>query len=272
MDYLSRKNSPIAPELWEQIDAATVKVARNVLVGRRILQLVGPLGAGVTSIHIDDANQRGEHIQDGFITTAGRKLAEIPTLYQDFTLLARDLAQGEQSGFGLDLSAVLTAAQTAALAEDRLVFLGNQKLGIDGLLSAPGASHIAKSDWSTGENAFADVASAIDTLVANGVFGNYTLVLSPSLHTQLQRLQPGTGLLEVDRISKLVGGQLFKTPVLGKHQAVLLCAQPENVDLVIGQDLAAAYLEQHDLNHAFRLLETVLPRIKKQQSIVVLES
>ena len=30
MDYLSRKNSPIAPDLWEQIDAATVKVARNV--------------------------------------------------------------------------------------------------------------------------------------------------------------------------------------------------------------------------------------------------
>ena len=73
----------------------------------------------------------------------------------------------------------------------------------------------------------------------------------------------------LDRISKLVGGQLFKSPVLGKNQAVLLCAQPENVDLVVGQDIAAAYLEQRDLNHHFRLLESVLPRIRRQKAIVV---
>ena len=96
-------------------------------------------------------------------------------------------------------------------------------------------------------------------------------MLSPSLHTQLQRLQPGTGLLEIDRVSRLVGGQLYQSPVLGKNQAVLLCAQPENLDLVIGQDLATAYLEQRDLNHHFRLLESVLPRIRKPTAIVVLE-
>ena len=271
MDFLSRSGSPVSDALWAQIDAATVGVARNVLTGRRFLRLTGPLGIGVTSVQIDDLETKSEVFKDGFVVTQGRKLAAIPTLYEDFSLLARDLAASEQAGFPPDLTPVLTAAQTAALREDRLIFFGNGKLGVDGLLTAPGVNKQKKTDWSTGENAFGDVAAAIDTLVSKGVYGVYTLVLSPALHTQLQRLQPGTGLLEIDRVTKLVGGQLYKSPVLGKDQAVLLCAQPENMDLVVGQDLAASYLEQRDLNHHFRLVETVLPRIRRAKAIVAFE-
>ena len=35
--------------------------------------------------------------------------------------------------------------------------------------------------------------------------------------------------------------------------------------------MATAYLEQKDLNHSFRIMETVLPRIKEPNAIVVLE-
>lgn len=271
MDFLSRNVSPVAPELWQRIDEAVVGVARGVLTGRRILPMVGPLGIGVASVPVDDTENRNEHPQDGFILTQGRKLMDLPMLYQDFVLYGRDLAQSEAAGYPADLSAVLSAAQAAALQEDRLIFFGQPSLGVDGLYTTPGAQRLKKSDWSVGENAFTDVAEAIARLVSAGVFGNYTLVLSPALHTQLQRLQPGTGVLEIDRIAKLVGGQLFRSPVLNGDQAVLLCAQPENVDLVVGQDLAAAYLEQRELNHHFRLLETVLPRIRRQKAIVAFE-
>lgn len=271
MDYLARETSPLEPGTWEQIDAAVVKAARNVLAGRRILQLFGPLGVGVESIHIDDAQEKDEVIEDGFITTKGRKLVEIPTIYEDFSLFAKDLASSEKSGYPLDLSKVLTAAQALALKEDRLIFFGSQKLGYDGLLTASGASKLKKKDWSIGENAFTDVAAAIETLVSSGVYGAYALVLSPNLYMQLQRLQPGTGLLEIDRVSKLLNGHVYKTPILGKDQAVLLCPQAENMDLVVGQDMAAAYLEQRELNHYFRVLETVLLRIKRRQAIVAFE-
>lgn len=269
MDYLSRQSAPISEPLWKQIDEAVVGVARNVLTGRRVLPMMGPLGAGVDSIHIDNAKAHKEEIEEGFITTAGRALVEIPTLYEDFTLLARDMAASEKNGYPLDLSAVLMAAQALALREDRLIFLGQEKLGYEGLLTAKGTGSVEKADWSTGENAFANVAAAIEQMVSGGVFGNYTLVVSPNLYTQMQRLQPGTGLMEIDRVTKLVGGNLFKSPVLGRDQAVLLCAQPQNMDLVVGQDMAAAYLEQRNLNHEFRLLETVLLRLKNPQAVVV---
>ena len=269
MDFLARTNAPISEALWQQIDEATVRVARGVLTGRRILPLVGPLGPGTASVPVDDAGQKGEQEQDGMIAVTGRKIAQLPLLYEDFTLYARDLSSAQAEGQPADLSAVYAAAQAVAIREDRLIFQGNGALGIEGLLTADGVQRTAKGDWSAGENAFADVAVAIEAMVGAGVFGQYSLVLSPALSTQLQRLQPGTGLLESERISKLVGGRLYATPVLAGHQAALLCAQPENMDLVVGQDLAAAYLEQKDLNHRLRLLETVALRLKRRQAVVV---
>jgi uncharacterized linocin/CFP29 family protein len=41
------------------------------------------------------------------------------------------------------------------------------------------------------------------------------------------------------------------------------------MDLTIGQDIATAYLEQKNLNHCFRVLETVLLRIKRKQAVVI---
>ncbi len=271
MDYLARESSPIDMNVWEQIDAAVVKAARNVLTGRRILQLFGPLGAGAGSIHIDDADAKDELAEEGFITTQGRRLVEIPTIYEDFTVFSKDVAASEKSGYPLDMSKVMAAAQACALKEDRLIFSGKQNLGYDGLLTAAGSGRLKKKDWAMGENAFSDVAAAIEMLVSKGVYGAYALVTSPNLYMQMQRLQPGTGLLEIDRVSKLLNGLVFKTPVLTKEQAVLVCPQPENMDLVVGQDLAAAYLEQKGLNHSFRVLESVLLRIKRKSAIVVFE-
>jgi uncharacterized linocin/CFP29 family protein len=212
VDYLSRNSASLNEGLWQQIDAATVSAARNVLTGRRILHLTGPLGIGVNTVTIDDADAKAEVETDGFLTTAGRKLTEIPTLFEDFTLYARDLAQSEKAGAPADLSAVQAAAQAVALREDRLVFLGNEKLGYEGLFTAKGVNRQARSDWAIGENAFSDVAAAIETLVSQGIYGAFTLVVSPNLYTQLQRLQPSVGMLELDRVAKLVDGRLFKAP------------------------------------------------------------
>ena len=87
----------------------------------------------------------------------------------------------------------------------------------------------------------------------------------------LQRIQPGTGLMEIDRVSTMVEGRVFRAPVLGIKKAVLVCCEPQYMDLVIGQDIQTAYLELVDLNHHMRVLETVLPRLKEQEAVVVFE-
>lgn len=271
MSYLSRESSPLPEELWEQIDSAVVQSARRVLTGRRFLHVFGPLGIGADHIAVDDADALAETAKDGLITTTGRKYVEIPTVYNDFTLLAKDLASAGASGFPVDLSKAMASAEACAFKEDKLIFFGNAALGYDGLLTAPGANKLARKDWSEGENAFTDLAAAVELLTEQGIYGTRALILSPDLSLQLQRLQPGTGKLEIDRIGKMLDGHLYKSPVLGKGKAVLVCSEARNMDLVIGQDIAAAYLEQKDLNHSLRVLETVLLRIKRGQAIVVLE-
>ncbi len=271
MSYLSRESSALSAKLWEQIDKTVINTARTALTCRRFLPIYGPLGIGTESINIDDSESLDEIFDEGFITTKGRKYVEIPTIYDDFTLLSRDLENSQKFGYPVDLSKAAYSAEACSGKEDRLIFFGNTAKGYEGLLTASGINKIKKSDWSLGENAFSDIASALELFTAKGIYGTYALAVSPDLYMQLQRIQQGTGLLEIDRLNKLLNGNVFTSWVLGTKKAVLVCPDSRNMDLVIGQDLAAAYLEQKELNHSFRVLESVLLRIKRKQAVTVFE-
>jgi uncharacterized linocin/CFP29 family protein len=271
MSYLSREAAPLSSELWDQIDASIVNTARKALTGRKFLHIFGPLGIGAESISIDDSDTLDEISDNGLITTKGRKYVEIPTVYDDFTLLAKDLESSKKYGYPIDLSKAAYSAEACARKEDNLIFFGNATYGYEGLLTASGINKIKKSDWATGENAFADIVSALELFTVNGIYGTYALTVSPDLYMQLQRIQPGTGLLEYERISKILNGNVFVSSVLGIGKAVLVCSDSRNMDLAVGQDMATAYLEQKDLNHSFRVLESILLRIKRKQAVTVFE-
>ena len=134
MDYLSRDGSPIASELWDKIDDAVVSMARQTLVGRRFLEIYGPLGAGIQSINVDDLSEL-EETGDGLVKIKGRRYEHIPLITQDFSLLWRDLEASEQMGLPVDLSAVMEAAAKCAKKEDKFIFFGNEEMGYKGLLT-----------------------------------------------------------------------------------------------------------------------------------------
>ena len=278
MEFLLRDDAPFTREQWEKIDSTLINSARQVLVGRRFIKIYGPLGAGVQSINIDDfgtvepgnADFLGD-VDDRPVKTVGRRFVEIPMVYKDLQLSWRDLEKSRQLGLPLELSPVAGATAICAEKEDKLIFLGDTSQGYEGLLTATGVQTIARSDWREGENAFQDIAKGIESLIAKGYLGKFVLTVSPNLYMQLQRIQPGTGLLELDRVRSLVNGNLYQSAVLGSDKAVLVCAEPQNIDLVIGQDMVAAYLGSEKLNHSLRILETILLRIKRKEAIVVFQ-
>ncbi len=271
MSYLSRESASISEALWEQIDSIVVKTARSTLTCRKFLHLYGPLGIGTESVPLDNLDELDEVLEDGFLTTKGRKYVELPIIYDDFSILAKDLERSKKLGYPVDLSKAAASAEACAKKEDRFIFFGNTNYGYDGLLTASGTNHLKRSDWSTGENAFSDIASALELFSTKGIYGTYVLVLSPDLYTQLQRIQPGTGLLEIERIKKMLNDHVHFSTALGSGKAMLLCTEARYMDLVIGQDLATAYLEQRDLNHYFRILESLVLRIKRKEAITVFE-
>lgn len=271
MDYLSREGAPLPEELWEQIDSTVVNTVRSTLVARRFLHIFGPLGVGTQSIQVDDAELVDENFDDGMITVTGRKFVEIPILYDDFTLLARDLESSKQYGYPIDMTKAAYSAEACARKEDRFIFFGNKARGYEGLFTAAGSNTIQRSDWSTGENAFTDIVKALELFNTKGIFGTYVLLVSPDLYAQLQRIQPGTGLLELERIRGMLNNHVYQSSLLGTGKAAFMCTDARYMDLVIGQDIATAYLEQKDLNHSFRILESILLRIKHRQAITIIE-
>jgi len=270
MDYLSREGSPISADLWEKIDDAVVSAARKILTGRRFISIYGPLGAGIQSINVDNISELDE-VEGSISVIKGRTYQHIPLINQDFLLLWRDLEFSGQMGLPVDLSPASRAASLCALKEDELIFLGNDELGYKGLLTEDGIVKLPVSDWSEGENPFKDISAGLARFIENGIVGKKVLVVSPNLFVQLQRIQPGTGMTEYDRISKLLEGNIFTTPVLKSNKAVLVCPEPQNMDLAVGQDMITSYLETKNLNHCFRIIETILLRIKNKEAVIVFE-
>lgn len=270
MDFLYREGSPIPDSLWEKIDDVVTNSARKILTGRRFISIFGPVGAGVQSINVDNIPEL-EETEGDISVIRGRTYRHIPLLNQDFSLLWRDIESSEKMGFPVDLSVAGRAAAQCALKEDKLIFFGSDELGYKGLMNEDGVVRLARSDWAEGENPFKDVSAGLAKFIENGIVGRKALVVSPDVYVELQRIQPGTGITEFDRISKILNGNIFTTPVLGNGKALLVCPEPQNMDLVIGQDMITSYLETKNLNHYFRIIETVLLRIKNKKAVIVFE-
>lgn len=261
MEFLMRDDVNLSAEQWQSIDSAVIQAARNVLVGRKFLQIYGPLGAGAQSVNVDVLTPAEKGSVDFFgeeeeaVKVTGRSFKELPMIYRDFVLSWRDMEQARQIGMPIDLGAVSAAANACAQKEDLMIFAGNPKAGYEGLATAEGAFKVKKSDWSKDENAFSDVVKGLQHFADKNLRGRYALAVSPDLYAQLQRLQVSTGL--------------YMTPALGLNKAVLVCAEPQNMDLVIGQDLITGYMGSAKLNHEFRVFETALLRIKCKDAVVV---
>lgn len=259
MDYLMRDDSKLTNAQWEAVDEKVVTAAKAVLTGRKFLSIYGPLGSGVQMLEAPGVQEGVGHA------------VEIPMLFADFTLSWRSIQAAERMGIPLSYSEASAAATDCALQEDKLIFLGNEEYGTAGLLKVPGAQKLAVRDWSEGENAFLDVAAGLQALLENQVYGEKVLVVSPDVYVQLQRIQSGTGTLESTRVASLIEGKVLQTPVLPAKTALLLACGEQNMDLAIGQDMTTGYLGSSELNHDFRVFETVLLRVKNQKAVVVFQ-
>lgn len=275
-DYLQRDQAPLSSEVWEEIDHTVTNVARRQLLGRRVLDMVGPLGPGVplvphvTLAGVTPATLGGDGAGNTPITVSGRAPLPLALIAKDFTIYWQDLQATAQFGTPLDLGAAGAAAALCAVREDELIFYGDKTLGVDGLLTSAGRQAITRRDWGMGGNAFLDVVDGIERLAGAGFQPPYALMASPGLFACLLRVYGNSGILELNQARELCAGGVYQTSLI--KNAVLLAQGPQNMDLIVGQDLQTAYVAGENLNHIFRVFETVALRIKQPGAICVLEA
>ena len=141
----------------------------------------------------------------------------------------------------------------------------------DGLLSAEGRQTIPLSDWETSGNPTNDVAAANRALADVGALRPYTLVVSPVLYGMLQRPYGNSGRLEYKLVANLADGGILQSPMLDEKQALVVAQGTQYLDLAVAQDLVTAYLGPDGMDHRFRVLESLVLRIKQPAAICVLE-
>ncbi|HZT09232.1 MAG TPA: family 1 encapsulin nanocompartment shell protein [Chloroflexota bacterium] len=277
-DLLLRDQSPLSESQWTAFDETVIRVARRTLVGRRFIPIFGPLGPGVQVTPNDVYLGRNEGVVDALgegecdeVRAGDRRYLPLPIVHKDFMVHWRDLAACSDIGAPLDTGPVASAAAFCARTEDELIFLGNGDLGCSGLVTVAEHLRVPLSDWTGMGNAFRDVVAAVDHVRSHGFAGPFALVVSTKLFVAMNRMFENSGVLEIDQIRKIAGSGVFVSPVLPDPTAAVVATGPENLDLVVGIDMTAAYVESSMMNHHFRVLESVALRIKRPEAICVLE-
>ncbi len=257
-DYLMRETAPFDLEDWAKIDEMVVTVAKKELVGRKVLDMVGPLGWGTEVAPLFGFEQK-----DGSsVISEKTTYAPLETLQADFQLRAKQLAVRDQTSFKMDLGAVAIAASQLVRAEDALIM---------GALKKAGKTKAPLGDWDTIGGPFAAISAAIATMRDNGFASPFTLVMSQAHYAKLASLM-SQGRREIEMIKALADGGIFATTSLTANDPVLLlCPADWNMDLVVGQDIATAYMGNEGLDHLFRILETLLVRVKRPGAICLLK-
>ncbi len=277
-DFLRPSDNPLSESEWHKLSETAICAARRTLVGRRFLDLYGPLGAGAQALPHDQFPAAGAGTLDlpgeaeaGQLFAESRRFKALPILYKDFLLHWRDLEAARSQGLPLDASAAAGAAADCAQREDALIFFGDPKLGFEGLLNATGRQTASLGDWNKAGTGFENVFSAIEKLSEAGHFGPYAAVLSPRLFGALNRVFEKTGVLELDSVRRLVAAGVFPSPQLKGSSGVVLSTGAENLDLAVAMDLSVAFLGQEKMNLPFRVLEMVALRIKRPGAVCTLE-
>ncbi|MFL6214719.1 MAG: family 1 encapsulin nanocompartment shell protein [Blastocatellia bacterium] len=278
MPIFAHEENPLNDQEWENIKNVVINVARRRLIGRRIVDLHGPLGPGIqTIVHdhfagttIGRIGLLGEEESDP-VRSVRRESGIIPIIYKDFILHWRDIETARQTGTPLDVAAAAAAAAFCADTEDDLIFNGNPAMGYEGLMVVEGRQVITRRDWTEAGNPFQDVVDATQTLVEHGFYGPYAMVVSPRLYTQMHQVHPGTGTLEIEHIRQLVTDGVHQSPLIRDGFGLIVSTGSSNFDLAVAQDLTVAYLGAEHMNHPFRVFESVYLRIKRHGSICTLE-
>jgi len=275
-DYLMRANAPLSEEEWAQLDHVVESAAKALLVGRRFITLTGPLGPGTLAVPVfrictgEDCDCEEESCGCGggecscsATHVSSRELIPIEVFENDFILSWRDVAANRQLGLGLELGPAGAAAAACARAEDEHVF--------DSLLTAQGRNTVALKDWDEPGAALENVVEATEALVSKGFYGPFALVVSPALYAKTQRVSQGMGRTVGKLIGEVAEGGMFRSPILRPTEGLVLSLGAHNLDLVVAQDLTTGYMGNEGLDHLYRVMESLVLRIKRPGAICTFE-
>ena len=256
----------VTSELLNEIEHAAVSAAREILTGRRILEVKGPYGLALTSVEVGNDDLYRE-LAPGEASAVVSRALSVPMIYRRFSLSKRRVAAFEETGQPLNLKVVEDAGQAVAAREEEFVYYGQPAFHLPGLMTVEGRNSVKGGNWNKVDEALDSVIEAVNILDGKGYRGPYGLALAPALYNSLFRHYAGTELLQIEHLKRLCTRGIVKATIEG---GVLIA--PEVGSLVLGQDMQVGYLETDAAHENFAVSESVVLKIEAPDAICTITS
>jgi uncharacterized linocin/CFP29 family protein len=257
----SAPSQTFSPDIIKKIEEAAVAAARDILSGRRIIDVEGPYGLGLTTVEFGNDDLCRQPGPDEASAVLSRALS-LPMIYRRFSISKRRIAAFEEMHQPLNLKPAEDAAQAVAMREEEFIYTGQPDFNLQGLLNADGRNTLQGGDWNSVDQVLENVIAAVNMLDDKGYRGPYGLALAPALYNNLFRRYPGSDLLQIEHLKRLCTRGIVKTNIDG---GVLVAKDVGSI--VLGQDLQIAYLSPDAAHENFAVTESLVLKIEAPDAI-----
>jgi len=251
----------VSTELVDRIEEAAVAAAREILSGRRILDVDGPYGVGLTTVEVGN-DELTQDADSGLASAVVSRALAVPMIYRRFSISKRHIAAFEERGQPMNLKAAEDTAQEVAAREEDFIYHGQPNFHLGGLLTVEGRHILKAGNWQSVDRAVDDVIHAVNILDGSGYRGPYGLALAPELYNNLFRRYPGSELLQIEHLKRLCTRGIAKAAIQG---AVLVASDVGSI--VLGQDLQVAHLSSDAAHENFAVSESLVLKIEAPDAI-----
>ena len=249
MNNLHRELAPISDAAWAQIEEETTRTLKRHLAGRRVVDVQGPAGIGLSAVGTGHLRNI-QAMTDGILARQRevRALVELRVPFELDRQAIDDVARGANDS---DWQPAKDAARKIAFAEDGAIFEGYTDAGIVGVRQ--GTSNPPMTLPSDVREYPDAIAQGLSQLRLVGVNGPYAVLLGADAYTALAETSD-QGYPVLEHVKRLVDDKIIWAPAI--EGAFVVTTRGGDFDLHVGQDVSIGYLSHTDVAVTLYLQET----------------
>jgi len=249
MNNLHRELAPISDSAWAQIEEETSRTLKRYLAGRRVVDVKGPSGTGLSAVGTGHVRTISAPAKD--IIAKQREVKALVELRVPFELDRQAIDDVDRGANDSDWQPAKDAARQIAFAEDSAIFDGYAAAGIRGIRQGT-SNPIMTLPAEVREYPDA-IAQSLSQLRLVGVNGPYAVLLGADAYTALAETSDH-GYPVLEHVKRLAKDQIIWAPAI--TGAFVLTTRGGDFELHIGQDVSIGYLSHTDDSVRLYLQET----------------
>jgi uncharacterized linocin/CFP29 family protein len=265
MNNLHRELAPVSDAAWAQIEEETSRTLKRYLAGRRVVDVRGPAGTGLSAV--GTGHLRTIAASKGGIVARQREVKALVELRVPFELDRQAIDDVDRGANDSDWQAAKDAARQIAYAEDGAIFDGYDAAGIVGIRQ--GTSN-PRMPLPADVRQYPDaIAQGLSQLRLVGVNGPYAVLLGAAAYTALAETSDH-GYPVLDHVKRLVNDKIIWAPAI--EGAFVLTTRGGDFDLHIGQDVSIGYLSCTETAVRFYLQESLTFLLLTTEAAIALDA